>query len=103
MEPTEVFKEKYRAEGFLDGVLSERLQTLNLLGRIAEAPDVEGAVVAEHERLLALQAKQLGEQAQSNRKPGITGPAGTGVRHPGAAPRDLGDQIADLMHAPPAR
>jgi len=58
MDP-EQFREKHRTEGFREGVIAERLQTLNTLQRIADAPDIEVALMAEHTRLEQLQAREL--------------------------------------------
>jgi len=54
----ELLREKYRAEGFVQGVLAERVQAINSLGRIAAAKDIEGAVHEERDRLMKLQAKE---------------------------------------------
>jgi len=54
----EQLREKYRAEGFAQGVLAERKETINSLARIAAATDIEAAVHSERAKLMSLQAKE---------------------------------------------
>lgn len=112
----ETVREKARTKGFKEGVLAERLQTINLLSRIGAAPNVEAAVMAEHGRLEALQAAEV--SAMHSR------PSGGGVDdaafeaqyamisrlsgRAGSAPAgsnqllDDGDKVAAAMGLPPA-
>jgi len=62
----ETTRERALAKGFKEGVISERLQTLGLLGRIAAAPNVELALHEEHEKLLALQAREVATLAAAD-------------------------------------
>jgi hypothetical protein len=62
----ETVRERAHSKGFKEGVNSERLQTINLLGRIAQAPDVEAALHAEHEKLSALQAREVAALAATD-------------------------------------
>jgi hypothetical protein len=101
-------REKHEAQGYTDGVLAERLVTINLLQNIADAPDVEAAVHAARERLVTLQAKEASARAQQrNGKPGTGATASaeaTAERHInqalGASPvgePDIGDLVADAV------
>jgi hypothetical protein len=62
----ETVREKAHSRGFKEGVNSERLQTINLLARIAQAPDVEAALHAEHEKLSALQGREVAALAATD-------------------------------------
>lgn len=62
----ETVREKAHSKGFKDGVIAERLQTIGLLQRIGASADLEGALHAEHEKLLALQAREAAALAATD-------------------------------------
>ncbi|MGC4094911.1 MAG: hypothetical protein QM756_44735 [Polyangiaceae bacterium] len=63
--------EKAHADGFSDGVLAERLNSIRTLDNIAESTDIHAALQREHSRLLSLQAKE--GSAKANAKAAIGG------------------------------
>ena len=92
-ERSEAFQDKYRAEGYAEGVIDERLNCIRSLQQIADAPDPEHAVQEKLQALTALQAKEVSARANAGRP-------GAAANRSGQAPTgsdDLGDKVADAL------
>jgi len=112
-EPTEAFREKYRAEGYTDGVIAERKQTLSLLQSITDSDDPEGAAQHALQRVTDIQAREAsaraqskspghseaGAQAQIKAALGARSHASSGLGGRTADGRDMGDAIVELWEA----
>lgn len=102
-ELSEKLREKYRAEGYREGVIAERLQTINLLRVIADSDDVDYALSVESDKLMSIQARELSSGAQGNAGSQVSHArqlaAGITAANGGVASKDLQDTVAELMLA----
>ncbi|MEO7037660.1 MAG: hypothetical protein ABI548_27125 [Polyangiaceae bacterium] len=101
-ELSEKLREKCRSEGYRDGAIAERLQTIKLLQRIADSDDVDGALSEELDRLMTLQAAEMADGAQGKAGSQVNQAkefAATITTARGTGGKDLQDCVAEMMRA----
>ncbi|HEX3850352.1 MAG TPA: hypothetical protein VHW01_05260 [Polyangiaceae bacterium] len=101
-ELTEKLREKYRDEGFAEGANTERLTAIKVLKRVADSDDIEGALLAEIDKLQTIQATEvsaavLGKSGSQLGKAQQLAAAITTAQSTGG--KDLVDTLADMLRA----